>query len=268
LRREIITFATGPSVYKEMAFCLARSVWYWDPGFQGVFTIVTDSETQLPLDLADRVRVKLVPPPSSDGGYVIKLDLHEYSEGEAVLFLDADSLAIGPVSRIFAALENEPFAVFGHTIDSGIWWCDVAQTIERFGLDFLPCFYGELYYFRRGAQARRVFARAKELALHYDEVGFRRLRGRPNEEVVVAVALAAEGIRPMPLSAHLVMNPDRDGAIRRLDSMAGEFELETPSNRAKPVVVHFFASGENLSDIYRREILRWQHAAQQVPPVA
>jgi len=267
-RRELITIATGPRVYMEMALCLARSVWHWDPGFRGTFTIITDAAARLPRDLEGRVRMKVVPAPSGDAGYAVKVNLHDYSEGQAVLFVDADSIAIGPVSRIFDALESESFVVFGHTVDSGWWWCDVPQTLERFGLGYLPSFYGELYYFRRGDGARKIFEHARELAARYDALGFQRLRGRVNEEAPMAVALASAGIKPLPLSAHMMVNPDRDGAILYIDSIGGELVLQRPRAQSAPVLVHFFASGHNRSAVYMREILRWKLAARGVPSAA
>ena len=265
---ELVTIATKHPIYFKMAVSLLRSVFHWSPNTSAAITLVTDLDEQLPPDLADRVRI--VPPRKDLEGHIAKLALYDLTVASSVIFLDADSLCIKPIDSLYSKLAGNPFVVFGDSVQDGHWWCEVAATCKRFGVRSLPRFYGEFYYFERNKIVQDIFRAAITLAADYDKLGFHRNRGHCNEELLFSITMAQAGLNVQPLPSPIT-NPDRDGFISKLNSRRGSIrvlksgELSIQSGPNGPSVVHFFASGSNLSPVYRREMFRINMCAHAVP---
>lgn len=73
----------------------------------------------------------------------------------------------------------------------------------------MPRFNGEVYYLERGRICEKVYETARELERRYDDIGFVRLRGHPNDEVLVSLAMALHGQEPIPERGD-IMNCSRD----------------------------------------------------------
>ena len=61
----------------------------------------------------------------------------------------------------------------------------------------MPRFNGGIYYLEPGPTCTAVYEAARQLLPRYDELGFVRLRGSENDEVLMASALAIHGIAPL-----------------------------------------------------------------------
>jgi hypothetical protein len=61
----------------------------------------------------------------------------------------------------------------------------------------VPVFVGAVYYLEPGETCTRVFETARKAEREYDEAGFIRLRGVPNEEPLISVGMAEAGCKPI-----------------------------------------------------------------------
>ncbi len=193
VKRAVITVATTKLVFVRMALALARSFFYWNRNSDIDFHLITDLEFPVPRDLE---AMKLIRAPFGHWGvgFSPKLKLDSIAPAERTLFLDADCLCFGRLDDVFDRLAGRAVSVIGTTISTGSWWCDVDATRKRFNLGPLPMFNGGLYYIEPGAKASAVYGRARELEAQYDKIGLARLRGRPNDEILMAIAMAEHGL--------------------------------------------------------------------------
>lgn len=248
--RSVITIATTKPVFLVMAMNLARSFRYWNSTGDIGFTIATDLADPLPIDL-DWVDVRRFAPGALGKGFSSKLRLDELAHARQTLFIDSDCLVFKPLDFIFDELEGMPVTAYGSAITDGHVQGDVAAILNRFGLNEMPVFNSGIYYIEPGETARAVFAKARELEESYDEIGFTRLRGRPNDEVIVALAMALHGLPAYSydsgsIMAHFFSHPypvrmDVFSGDPCLSNRGGDFGNRTgPRKRdVSPAIVHF-----------------------------
>jgi hypothetical protein len=128
------------------------------------------------------------------------------------LFIDADCLCLGPVGPAFEAFRGRAVSVIGGTIWGGEWFGDIAEICARFAVPSMPKFNGGIYYLEPGERASAIYDLARSLESRYDEIGLTRLRGRPNDELLMAIAMAVEGCAALPddgrLFGDLVTTPE------------------------------------------------------------
>ena len=226
--RAVITLATTKPVFVGMAFALARSFFYWnrDPGLK--FHLVTDLAVELPADLRAMELIR-VEPGKLGVGFSPKLHLDSLVPADRTLFIDSDCLCFGPLDYVFQRFAGRPLGVVGRTLSSGLWFCDIAKTRERFGLGPLPQFNGGLYYLERGSEVTALYQRARELEAQYDEIGLIRLRGRPNDEILIALAMAERGLAPVPEDGTILGNVDTIyPVVEQLDVLRGICRMTNP----------------------------------------
>ena len=263
MQRAVITIATGKPIYLAMAINLARSFLFWHPHSDIAFYIVSDRAVTLPADL-DVVRVICVKPGALGIGYASKLHLDRVAPAKQTLFIDADCLCVGNLSSVFDRFSGHGVSVIGGTIADGEWFGDVAKICSHFNLQYLPKFVGGVYYLEPGAKASAVYTRARLLEPDYDELGLVRLRGQPNEELLMAIAMALEGCEALSddgsISGDLFYYP----IILELNVLLGKCRLfdpgpMIPSHRSwhvggevRPLIVHFLGH-YNSSWQYRAE---------------
>jgi len=271
----ILTLALGRRFYLDLAIALARSFLRFHSPRELAFRIVTDRDEPLPPDLAG-CEVLRVEPGRFGTGFGPKLHLDQLAPEGRVLFLDSDILIYEPLDRLLAVLAGKTVAVVGSPISQGEWFGDVAAYCRRLGVPAIPKFNGGLYYFENGPAAAAVFARARELALRYDELGLVRLRGHPNDELVIAGAMALHGLSPLPDDGSWMGDPLASPGPIDLDVLRGHRVLVNPPPpsplhrewnpfpRQSPALVHFL--GEHaLLPRYRTEAQRLRLAAAGWP---
>jgi hypothetical protein len=174
---------------------------------------------------------------------------------------------------LFGLLKGQPVGVFGVSKAEGEMFGDVRSVCERMRVSSLPHFNGGLYYIEKGSCSDAVYARARELEPFYDDIGLVRLRGQPNDEILMSISLAEHGILPVlnsgeyysdfqwwPIVEHL-------NIIRSLSSMRNPepghplHQSSFPAGNANAAVVHFL--GHHVeSALYSQEVMALKLAAK------
>ncbi|MFT3867255.1 MAG: hypothetical protein QM715_02045 [Nibricoccus sp.] len=273
--RCVITIATGPVFYWNMAINLARSIRLWHSPESLPITIVTDQPHTLPADLLDIDR-RLVKSDELGAGFESKLHIDRLAPAQQTLFIDSDCLVYGSLFPLFDRLAGQAVAVIGGTISSGEWFGDVGEFCRRLGVSEIPKFNGGLYYVEPGETAKSVYTRARELVQHYDKLGLVRLRNQPNDELLMAAAMALQGIKAFPDDGTVMSDPQACPGPLHVNVLRGERRLynpppPSPSHQAwcpftevRPLIVHYLghhARGHH----YRAERLRLRLAAAGWP---
>lgn len=264
--RAVITLATTKPIFVEMAFALARSFFYWnrDPGLR--FHLVTDLAVELPADLRAMALIR-VEPGRLGLGFSPKLHLDSLVPADRTLFIDSDCLCFGPLDYVFHRFEGRKIGVVGRTIAAGRWFCDVAKIRERLNLGPLPHFNGGIYYLERGEEVTALYRRAREIEAQYDELGLDRLRGRPNDEIILSLAMAERGWVPLQEDGTILGNVGTIyPIIDRLDVLSGVCRMVNPPppdprhvpghpvSESRARIVHFLDYGTD----------RWPYRAEEL----
>lgn len=276
MNRAVVTVATGKPVYWQMAMELARSFYFWNCNSDIGFFVVTDLEEPIP-DAIRRVKKIAVPYGSLGRGFSAKLHLDRFAPAEQTLFIDADCLCVRPLDFVFDRFAGRAVSVIGGTISEREWFGDVAATCRQTGVAALPKFNGGIYYLEPGDKAASVYQRARELLPQYDALGLRRLRGLPNDELLMAIAMAQHDCWGIPEDGEIMGDFQSTAKLIALDTTLGRCILENPPapdprhrdwfplSRVQPAVVHFL--GSSVSNwVYRGEVLRLRLAVDNGLP--
>jgi len=191
--RYVLTIATGKKMYTDMAASLARSFLWWHPDTDIIFRIVTDNKESLPDDVLKWADILSIKPGEFGLGFSTKLHLDKLVDEGQTLFIDSDCLIYGRLDRVFEKFKGHPVSVIGNYIAEGEWFGNVADVCRQFNVRHLPKFNGGIYYLKKGEIATKVYETARSLEKRYDEIGFVRLRNRPNDEVLMALAMELNG---------------------------------------------------------------------------
>ena len=252
-KRAVLTLATGKPLYFKMAVNLARSFLWWHKGSDVEFIIATDIEMPLPPDLGKVMLIKLQPGQYGKG-FSPKLYLDCISPAKETLFIDADCLCATNIESIFEKFKAWEVSVIGREETEGELFGDIAARCRAVGVNWVPRFCGGIYYFRRGPVSEQVFQTARDLEKRYDTLGLARLRGMPNEEPLIGLAMAMTGQHPIPEDGSIKAEPMFFSGRTELDVFKGFARLfnahglpkPTPEwkipNEAHPAVVHFNCS--------------------------
>ena len=268
--RAVLTLALGKPVYIAMAYNLARSFLWWHRGSDVEFFLATDNENPPPPDLS-AVRVIRLQRGQYGEGFSPKLFLDTLAPAARTLFIDADCLCVGNLDTVFAQFRGRPVGVVGGSISQGEWFGSVETLCSRLGVKSLPKFNGGIYYVEPGEMAQRVYTQARELEKEYDALGLKRLRGRPNDELLVAMAMASHHLDAIPDDGSILGDPQACPGPLSLDTINGTSRLINPSpsdpmhqawypfQQVSPVVVHFLGDTHKTYQ-YRSEALRLRYA--------
>ncbi|ASU36786.1 hypothetical protein [Mucilaginibacter xinganensis] len=272
MKKTVLTIATGKPLYINLAVNLARSFYRWNTNAEITFCIVTDSPELLPEDVAFSAEIKTIRPGELGEGFSTKLFLDKVAPQGQTLFIDSDCLIFGDLSSLFDRFKGMQVAVVGNYISSGEWFGDINAVCKRFDVPHLPKFNGGLYYLENGDAAARVYERARLIEKQYDEIGFVRLRNRPNDEVIMALAMQLEGMKPLIDDGSIMSDPLACPGKYQIDIIKGNTLLVNPPlphpehrawypfEKVHPLIVHFL--GEyTLHYPYRREVFRLEKAA-------
>lgn len=251
--RAVFTLALGKDVYFRMAFALARSFLRHGTGGGLDFVLVTDRPvSERPPDLS-MVRWIEVPPGTYGSGFCPKLYLDKLAPAEQSLFVDADCLVVRSLVEAFDVFAGKPVGVLGRAISSGEWFGDVATTVRRLGVPNMPRFNGGVYYLEPGVVCDAIYATARQLLPRYDELGFVRLRGSENDEVLMSAALAIHEVPPVLADGWIMHTAMEAPGGLEIDALMGSAVLYnpkghpkhfdwTPLERMEPAIVHFLGA--------------------------
>jgi hypothetical protein len=277
-KRAAFTIAIGKPIYLEMAFALARSFKLWHSLGDIAFFLVTDApKSALPRDLHD-INLISIPPGRYGTGFESKLFLDELSPAERSLFIDADCLCVGSLATAFESFEGHAVSVVGRAISTGDWFGDIGSICRQFGISSMPRFNGGVYYLEPGPDCSEVYETARSLLPRYDEIGFRKLRGFPNDEVIVSLAMATHGLQAISERGDIMNSLLAAPGGLEIDVFAGHAVLHNPKGHPRhnpwyemeemrPRLVHFLGSDANAYP-YRREMIRLHLVKERKWPVA
>lgn len=246
----IITLATGKKLYVDMAVNLLRSARLWNKDNNINFYLATDLPQQLPVDVLAYTHIINLQPGELGRGFSPKLHLNKIVPEGKTLFIDSDCLVYGDLLTVFEQFKGHPVAVLGKHVTDGEWFGDIAAVCRQFSIPHLPKFNGGIYYLEKGPQAAQVYATARSLEEKYDEIGFVRLRGRPNDEVLMALAMQLHKQQPVEDDGSIMAEFVNFKSGIKSDIFKGTVELYNnpghpdyqknwPLTIAKPVIVHF-----------------------------
>jgi hypothetical protein len=249
-----------------MALNLACSFEYWNADNDIGLVIVTDHNGAIPSALGKTVALR-VRPGELGRGFSSKLQLDRFAPADQTLFIDADCLCLGPLGVVFDRFQGRAVSVVGGTIERGEWFGDVESTCTQTGVNALPKFNGGIYYVEPGTKATAVYERARKLEKQYDQLGLVRLRGLPNDELLMAIAMAQEECWGIPEDGTIMGEFLSAPQVDCLNVLAGHCILRNPNppdprhvdwfplEEVRPLVVHFL--GSHVSGWrYKTEALR------------
>lgn len=263
MSKSVITLAAGKPIYWRMAINLARSFIYYHPETDIRFCIVTDLKNELPEDLC-RIEVLRQTSECIGSGFSSKLQLDRLVFTDQTLFIDADCLCVGRLEFIFDCFAGRTVSVLGGVISGGEWFGDVDNLLRKFGLKQMPKFNGGIYYLEKGSVSTLVYEKARELEKDYDALGLVRLRGRPNDELLMALAMGIHGLEALPDDGRIMGDLYACPEVLKLDVIRGEAVLNNPPlpdpqhrpwfplGKIEPTIVHFLGDFTN----------RWQYKAE------
>ncbi len=266
MRKAVFTIALGKPLYLRMAVSFARSFRLWHRDSEIDFFLATDADTSsLPPDLSS---INIIPlqPGKYGRGFSPKIHLDKIAPADQSLFVDADCLCVGSLAEAFATFQGHSVSVIGREISGGEWAGDVAAICRQFKIPALFRFNGGVYYLERGALCEQVYQTARELEPRYDEIGFVRLRGSPNDEMLVSLAMALHGQKPIPERGDIMNSLLAGPGGLEIDVFGGHSLLRNPKEHPKhnawyeleemrPKLVHFL--GSDIDEYpYRQEEMR------------
>lgn len=200
----------------------------------------------------------VLPPRPGVSTYLQKLSALESTDADAVLFVDADSLAFGPLDPIWEYCQGKPLAVQGYVVRDGHWYGELARVLPRLGLPALPRFNGGMIYYERGEGTAKLIEAAREVAEHYEETGLELFRGQAPDEPCLSIAMARTGIGELiPDEKDFMNTPVGLVGKLRMDVTKGECSYIKRGVRMRlirPVLLH--AAKYVLNCCYWRELAK------------
>jgi hypothetical protein len=275
LDRNVLTIAIGQKIYSDFAINLARSFFWHHPASNIAFYIVTDKVKYIPQDIINKVKIIKVKTDELPAGFSSKLYLDKLAPEGQTLFIDSDCLIFGNLDGVFEKFMGHPVSVIGSYIYKGEWFGNVEQICKKFNLLYYPKFNGGIYYLEKGDIASSVYKTARELEKKYDEIGFVRLRNKPNDEVIMAVAMQLFNQKPICEDGSILgefvnfksgvdVNIFTGKALLYNKPGHKNFQSNWPLYLGKPLVVHFL--GDYTSRYpYTTEIIKLELQKTNLP---
>jgi len=251
----VITFATGKIRYVKFALNCASSVLQFN---KIRFYIVSDLKFKIPIELKKYVSIIDALPEHLGQGTGIKLHIDKYLQTQYTLFIDSDCLCYDSLQSTFDLFSSKNVSVVGNIVNAASWCGEKeAKTIyEAFGITRLPRFNGGIYYVSKSEQTKKIFDKAREIALDYDQLGFQRIHNKwINEEIAIAIAMAIYNEFPVADNGFLMTDLYTDQHTSNLNVLTGFREINNPSvssiwhrpwypeGKVKPIIVHFGSAG-------------------------
>ncbi|KQC02428.1 hypothetical protein [Pedobacter sp. Hv1] len=271
MKRNIITIATSKKLYIDLAVNLAMSFIWWHKDTTIDFYIVTDQINLVPNFIKQKIKFIEIKPGELGEGFSSKLHLDHLAPEGQTLFIDSDCLIFGYLDNLFEKFKGNHVSVLGNYITEGEWFGDVKKICKDFNISKMPKFNGGIYYLEKGNTATEVYTTARELEKKYDEIGFVRLRNRPNDEVIMALAMALHQMKPLIDDGTVMSDPQACQGGYKIDVINGKRWMLNPAKpnllhqnwypfeKVEPLIVHFLGTYIDHYP-YQREIFRLKRA--------
>lgn len=263
-QRAAFTIAVGKPIYLEMAFALARSYLRWNQDGIPLWLVTDRPVSHRPADLRQLNWVEIEPVRYGQG-FTPKLFLDKMAPADCSLFIDADCLCVRDITSAFDKFAGHQVSVIGKRIQGGEWFGNVVDVKARLGITGYPRFNGGVYYLERGPDATSVFDTARALRQRYDEIGFIRLRGSENDEVLISVAMEIHNQKAIPEDGSIMNSLLAGPGGLSIDVIKGRALLRNPLSHKYhnawyeleemyPAIVHFL-SADISEHPYRTEVM-------------
>jgi hypothetical protein len=267
MQRQVLTLATGKKIYADLAVHLARSFVKWNDFKSISFFIVTDMPELIPADVLAWTKIITIKTEAFGLGFSPKLHLDELAPDGQTLFIDSDCLIFGNIEPIFEKFKDKTVSVLGNYINDGEWFGDIKSILQHFNIPHIPKFNGGIYYLKNGKKAKEVYQTARDLEDRYDEIGFKRLRDRPNDEVIMALAMQLHHMEPVIDDGTVMSDPQACPGGYSINVVSGERWLINPASphplhqtwypfeKVNPLIFHFLGYYTKHYP-YQREVYR------------
>ncbi len=258
--RAVITLAMGRPVYLELACNLARSFLHWNRDNGITFHIFSDLDFIPPPDLHD-VKIQQVGEKKLGTGFSTKLWLDALAPAEQTLFVDSDCICFGSLAPVFDRFKGKSVCVIGEARKEGEFFGDIAKMRQDLNLPWVPVFVGAIYYLEKGSVSKSVFEFARSLEKQYDALKLVRLRGSPNDEPLIGLAMARHELSPLPDTGEIKADAMHYQTFSKIDVLSGQVSVTNPvpgkpvPPSANPAIFHFNCHFTE-SRQYRRECSR------------
>ncbi len=252
-----------------MAVNLARSFLWWHAGTDIQFHLITDQKNLVAADIANRVQIVEVETEQLGDGFSSKLYLDKLAPAGQTLFIDSDCLIYGNLNPVFEQFKGHDVSVVGNYISNGEWFGDVASICKKLKITRLPKFNGGVYYLEKGDIASRVYNDARRLEAEYDSIGFTRLRGLPNDEMLMAAAMELNHQTPIADNGNIlaefvnfqsgIKSNLLNGTVELYNNPADvRFQKSWHLTIARPLIVHYLGY-YNLLMPYTKEVKQLEY---------
>ncbi|HEY4194334.1 MAG TPA: hypothetical protein VGM63_02285 [Mucilaginibacter sp.] len=267
INKYVLTIGTGKKLYVDLAVNLARSFLHWHTDSTIVFQLVTDQPQFIPADLINKIQIITVKPGELGLGFSTKLHLDKLASEGQTLFIDSDCLVFENLDGLFSRFKGHAVSVAGNYIANGEWFGDIRSICDKFNIPHIPQFNGGLYYLEKGEKATEVYTTARKLEEQYDEIGFVRLRNRPNDELLMALAMQLHGQTPVIDDGTIMSDPQACRGGYKIDVISGRRLMINPKaphrlhqnwypfHKVSPAIVHFLGY-YTLHYPYKKEVYR------------
>lgn len=246
----IITIAHGEKRYIEMAKMLALSLKLTNPGISSA--VISDAPEDEFKGLYDTcIRYN----PDYGKGLSQKLYLDEYSPFDETLFIDSDCLVVDSLDFTLELCRTHSLVVFGDQIASGDWYMDVAVMCKKFNLPSIPLFNGGTYYFKKTDITAKIYEQARKLHENYAALGFHDFRGSINEEPLIAVAMAINGVEAVEDNGIGMRTPIGLTGPLSIDVLNRKCIFNKEGVQVQPAIVHF-SGAYSVAFHYKREVCK------------
>jgi hypothetical protein len=270
-QRQIITIATGKKLYVDFAVNLARSFFWWHPDTDIKFQLVTDQPDFVPADVKEKTELIIIAKGEIGEGFSTKLHLDKLIGEGQTLFIDSDCLVYRNLDNIFEQFKGHAVSVVGDYISKGEWFGEIEPICKKFNITHMPKFNGGVYYLEKGEMASKVYNTARQLEPQYDEIGFKRLRNRPNDEVLMALAMELNRQVPVADDGSILAEFVNFKSGVKSDLLNGvaelynspthpEYQEHWPLQIAKPAMVHFLGHHNQIMP-YIKEVKQLEYVS-------
>lgn len=255
--RGFCTIATGAYEYSQLAHNLLLS--YRRFTTQNYpFTVFTDKSNDLLEDFDQVISL-----PKSDKSFLDKLLIFDLCPYDETIFIDADCLAYGDLSKYFDYFKDAddvscPGEIF--PVDSTRGWFQVQDTgkYKEF-IDYTVWMHGGIYYVRKTPGVKAFYQTCREIEKDYKNIFFRfKYLTEPADEPIVALAMAIHKYKPT------APRPDvlafyRDAKIEKIDIVSGTLKYQVASGSTDAGLLVHWATANTRKALYKTEAekLNW-----------
>jgi len=239
----------------------------WNDNATINFILITDQVEYVPWNLRNKVILKEIRQGELGEGFSPKLQMDKFGCPGQNLFIDSDCLVYGNLEPVFDYFKGHDVSVVGYNRTEGkdIGFCkDIATVMTNAGINYFPLLCGSVYYFEKGEPAAEIFAHARSLLKSYEKIGLVPLRGKENEEPLIAISMAK--FNQQPVNDTGMIKADRMFyEYLKANVIKGKARLWNSKNipvpeysklmQASPLIVHFNA-GYAESFEYESEVIR------------